>query len=802
MSKKSKAANKKQKGTVTKPEQASRSLSTEQRRRLRIGAIAIAIFVILSGAGVILYRHYQESHYYAFGAFKGYNVLLITIDTLRADHLPVYGYKHIKTPNLDHLAHDSLIFDRAISHVPLTLPSHTSILTGLLPIAHGVRDNSGYFLDKKVTTLAEVLKSKGYNTAAFVSAFVLDSEWQLNQGFDLYFDHFNQFEDISSREIQRSAGQTEPEVEKWLVSNPKQPFFCWVHFYDPHDPYTPPEPYKTEYASNPYDGEIAYVDENVGKLLSKLNDLHLQNNTLIFVTGDHGEAFGEHGEKAHSLFVYEVTLHVPLFIHMPSGMNRRIPGVVGHIDIAPTILEWLGFTPPKEMQGKSLLPMLQGKEQRGRSVYSESIFAQLHYGWSPLTALTTDSYEFIHAPRLELYDLKNDPAEITNLAADKASIAKVMQSQLEDTIRTGLRDASGGPQKMDVDAEEKLRALGYITGTVESTAESLKIDPKDKVDEVVLLNRAYDALARKQETEALGYLNTVIAQDPNIVEARFARGVAYNHLQRHAEAIQELQAALRMSPNHTGSLYTLANVYEFTGDYQNAEKYYLRVLELEPNHRYAKMKLSFVYRMMHQPEKSLYYLNQLVNFYTTALSTTSESKNRSSLFSALSEVYFAAGNFTQAESALREALQLTPDSAKLHDDLAQIYEQRSDIPNAIAQYEKEVELDSSNYETYSNLGLLYAKTHNFEKGAYCFEQSLHLRPADPRASFWLAEMYMALNRNYEQALQLTQTTLAQQPNFKEAYTLLSYIYNKLGRQEEAREAERQAQALPPDKEGS
>lgn len=290
------------------------------------GAALSILGLVLAGAFALAYLRSDRfsAPHYASGSLAGYNVLLITLDTTRADHLPVYGYRNVKTPGLDRLAATSFIFEDAIAHVPLTLPSHASILTGQLPIGHGVRDNEGFLVDPKVETLASILKKNGYATAAFVSAFVLDARWGLDQGFDFYFDQFNQYREVNRDDIQRRAEQTALEVETWLPANKNRRFFCWVHFYDPHDPYDPPEPYASTYAQNRYDGEIAYMDQSVGKLLAKLDELGVSDRTLVIVTGDHGEGLGEHDELTHGMFLYSTTQHVPLLIRVPGGDRKSV----------------------------------------------------------------------------------------------------------------------------------------------------------------------------------------------------------------------------------------------------------------------------------------------------------------------------------------------------------------------------------------------------------------------------------------------------------------------------------------------
>lgn len=750
--------------------------------------------VVLVGVALQFSRsHGFRSANYSFSAYKDYNLLLITIDTLRADHLPVYGYTKVNTPNLDQLAQGSLIFERAIAHAPLTLPSHTSIMTGLLPIAHGVRNNGGYFLDPKIITLAEILKSKGYATAAFVSAFALDSYWQLDHGFDLYFDNFNQFEDISSRQIQRPAGETEVEVEHWLPGIRNKRFFCWVHFYDPHDPYTPPEPYKTEYSNFPYDGEIAYTDEVIGKLFAKLEELHLKDRTLIVVTGDHGESLGQHQELTHGLFIYDATLHVPLLIHLPGDrQQRRIQGIARHIDIAPTLLQWMGIQPPVKMQGRSLIPLIQGKEKQKRIAYSESIYAKNAYGWSPLKGITTEEYKFIDAPKSELYDEKSDPRETRNLIEEKPSIAKALRSQLDEIIDSQSSESAKGPQKMDPETEEKLRALGYIGATTEGTAEGAKIDPKDKIQLVINSNLAFTALVENQNKRALELLNPVLQEEPDMVEALYGRGAAYYHLQEYDKAIKDLLKTLSIRPDHTGALYTLGCVYETTDDLKQAEYYFKKVLQYEENHRYAKMKLGLVYRLLNEPGKAKPLFDQLIDFYTKALETTTGDKTRSLLLSALADIYVTAGNLAEAEKNLKAAIALDPRTPGLHFDLAEVYDARNELLNAVAEYEKETELEPYNFDAYTNLGLVYYKLQRFDKAAMCFQKVLEIQPRNPRASLLLAETYVVSQGNLEDALQLAKSALEQRPDYKKGYILLSTIYAKLGRQKEAVQAKRQA----------
>ncbi|MCI0444757.1 sulfatase-like hydrolase/transferase, partial [bacterium] len=455
--------------------------------------LLLLLLIIFMIAMVFLWKSQKETSP-GFGDFQNYNLLLVTIDTLRADHLPVYGYSKIHTPNLDRLANESFVFDDVVAQVPMTLPSHTSILTGLLPPAHGVHDNAGFTLDPKVNTLAEILKSKNYKTAAFISAFVLDSQFGLDQGFDLYADNFGLAEaKLDNSHVFRRAEETELEVDTWLRKNSNQKFFLWVHYYDPHDPYDPPQPYKTEYSSSPYDGEIAYTDHVFGKLYDLLDELQLKEKTIVVMTGDHGEGLGEHKEQTHSIFIYNATQHVPLMIKLPEVKPKWIKGVVSLVDILPTVLEWLGVQPDQNIQGRSLIPLIQGKDHSSRVAYSESIFPELHYGFSPLKGISTDQYKFIDAPNPELYDRVNDRAELKNLIKEKPEIRKALHKRLDEILKS-MQKAANQTQKMDPETEEKLRAIGYVGTIVTSTPESLKIDPKDKIDLLEAISQAHQAL--------------------------------------------------------------------------------------------------------------------------------------------------------------------------------------------------------------------------------------------------------------------------------------------------------------------
>lgn len=714
-----------------------------------IGILAGVLLVALVGG--FFWLKARGANSISSGAYQDYNVLLITLDTTRADHLPAYGYTSVKTPNLDRLAEESTVFEDAIAHVPLTLPSHTTMMTGLLPIANGVRDNAGFFVDQKITTLAELLKQKGYSTSAFVSSFVLDSRWQLDQGFDLYFDNFNlaEFKGLNPQEAQRPAEETVAEFSEWIQTHKGGSFFSWVHFYDPHEPYTPPEPYKTEYASSLYDGEIAYMDENIGKVLKKLKDLNLNDNTIIIVVGDHGESLGQHQEITHAMFVYNATQHVPLIVHIPGEHKQRIKEVVRLMDIAPTVADLTNVTFPEAIQGVSLLPMMNAQEKKERFAYSESLYPELHYGWSPVVAITTNQYKFINVPKPELYDRITDPQETKNLIQEKASIAKVLKGELEEMNKKYARSDIGGLQKMDPETEERLRSLGYLSGSVTATEESRKIDPKDKIHLARGIQQSFGATQEKDYARALELIGPVLAEDPNMTDAHFTAAVAYMGLKDYQKAIDEMYKTLALKPDHVMALYNLGHVHEVIGNLKEAESWYQKVLGYEKNHLYATLKLAHIYRELKEPELASTYYRRTIKAYTEFLDSTKNPQSRSALHSTLGEIFFGAGDLENAEKNYLAAIAEVPDRTSLHYNLAQIYEIKGNIPGAIVAYKKETELDPKSFKAFNNLGLIYRQTKQLNEAVECFRKVVELSPTDQRGYILLATTYKMMGRNQE-----------------------------------------------------
>jgi arylsulfatase A-like enzyme/Flp pilus assembly protein TadD len=705
----------------------------------------------------------------------------VTIDTLRADHLPAYGYTGVATPNLDALAAESFVFKDAVSHVPLTMPAHTSIMTGLLPPSHGVPENGSYILDSKVTTLAEILAAKGYATGGFVSSFVLDARWQLNQGFGTYFDNFTvpDFHEGNPGLIQRRGAETEAQAEDWIGNNKGHPFFAWVHFYDPHQPYDPPEPFKRRYAKNLYDGEIAYTDEVMGRLLARLRQWGVLDKTLIVVTSDHGEGLGDHGEKTHGVFVYDTTLHIPLFVRLPRGKHADVTGVVRHVDIAPTLLDWLGLAAPEPMQGRSLIPLLEGKEQQPRVAYSETQYSSLHYGWSPLFSVTTARYKYIQAPRPELYDRTADPRETRNLAAERPELARLLKDDLDGALREATRTATAQQVPIDAETEEKLRALGYL-GTAGGESDKFRnVDPKDKIALHDSLSDASMALLDHKDAEALAYIDPVIAQDPEMIEARYVAGVASLRLRQTDRAIAEFNKVLEARPDNSRALYNLGTLYQTIGRSKDAEQCFLRVLKLDPKHMPTLVHLANLYRQSKETDKARQRFLEAAALYDEMLKTTTLPARRSEILAKLAEVSFKGGQVDRALESLKQAIKLTPDKPTLHYNLALVYEEKHDLAGAIDAYQKEAELAPQNFRAQRALGVALRDSGRVDEALKAFQRALSAAPQDPETFYRVAETYYLSNRNLQEARRLASQAVTLAPTFHEARELLSQIERRL-----------------------
>lgn len=624
------------------------------------------------------------------------DVLLVTIDTLRADYVGCYGSRKVSTPHLDALAREGTRFTRAVSEVPLTLPAHSSLLTGLYPLATGVRDNLGYVLSDRHLTLAEILKKEGYRTGAFVGAFVLDAKWGLAQGFDHYDDRLAPPSGDASRAspaVERRAEEVGRAAREWIRSQSRpEPFFCWIHLFDPHDPYEPPEPFRAQYRTDPYAGEVAYADHVLGQILDFLRELGRYENTLIVVAGDHGEALGEHGEQTHGYFLYDSTLLVPLIIRpplparFPAPLQPQVDRTVQLVDVLPTLLQILELRPPGPVQGKGLLGAMLGKGAGEEPVaYSETYYPN-EFGWSELRALRTGRYKYILAPRPELYDLLSDPEEQENLAGREAALANQFKSQLlELESRYGSRELDS-EARVELSAEEleRFRSLGYIGGPRRGrpSREPTLPDPKDKIGQYSLLSQAMTLIARRQFAAALPLLDRLRKKEPELAAVRSTLGQSYLQLGRYREAREILEPAVQAEPERIYPRLYLAEACFHLKDFSSAEAHFQKLVQQDPLLFQAFHYLGLIYSDQGKTDQAIQAFSRAVGI-----------RQDVHAYAMLGYLYTKKNDPREAARALEKTVELDPKNALAHLYLANAYFLLGDQGKAQQAYRRAISLD-------------------------------------------------------------------------------------------------------------
>lgn len=652
------------------------------------------------------------------------NLLIITVDTLRADHVGIYGHKKIKTPNIDNSGKEGVLFSQAYCHVPLTLPSHCSLFTGTLPIFHGVRDN-GYRLPSFNVTLADILKKKGYKTAAFVGAFPLDSRFGLDKGFDVYDDLYgskNVVRDLSF--IERRAEEVNKKVFEWLAKNKSSQFFIWVHYFDPHAPYDPPPPFKNEYNGREYDGEIAYTDYIIGKLLEKLNDLKLSEKTLIILTSDHGEGLGEHNENTHGIFVYDSTLRVPLIFSNPKILpkNTVVSDQVGLIDVMPTLLDLMGFPQSPNIQGKSFKSLIfKEKSLPNNYCYIESVAAMLDRNWAPLQGIRTEEWKYIDAPIPELYDLKNDPKEENNIREESPEIVQHLRKRLQDTIKNNSSPLSSHVFKTEKDKEtrEKLMSLGYITGrTIRS--ETGRPDPKSMIEVDNLFNEAIIASETgKLEVASLLY-KEVLQKQPNFIIGYEYAAYNYYKMGKLDEAVDLLEKAVLLKLINNSLLARLGLYYQEAGKLDKSLEILESLVKEDKNYAEAHNYLGVTHYKRAQLEKA-------IDSFKKALTLDSD---YALAMNNLGNCYLAIKKYDLAENEYKKAISVDDHLASAHNGLGVTYYREGLVKEAIISWEKSLELDPQQTDTLYNLGRVHLRLGHKQKALHFFE--LFIQTASPQ----------------------------------------------------------------------
>jgi arylsulfatase A-like enzyme/Flp pilus assembly protein TadD len=609
------------------------------------------------------------------------NVILITVDTARADRMGFLGSKLGLTPNLDALARDSFVFTRAYSQVPLTAPSHATILTGTYPQFHQVNDFQVQ-LAQDLPFAPALLRDHGYHTAAFVGAMILDPKAGFARGFDRGFDTydagFHQAHPGEDRysSTERRGGDVVDHALAWLKEHPKGPFFVWVHLYDAHDPYDPPEPYKSKYASAPYNGEIAYADFAVGKFLDELRARGLYDGAVIAAMADHGEALGEHGEDTHGFFLYDETIHVPLVIKLPgagpresASASERIDSRVELVDVLPTILQAVGISIPNQVQGDSLLGLMRpAPETRpDRPAYAESDYGERTYGWSSLRALRTGKYLYIKAPRPELYDQSADPSAAHDLSTTSIAVANTLAAQLE-ALRQKTESSRERPKSIvDPEAQQKLAALGYVADSGSAPkpgAKGLGADPKDKIEIANLIHKTYLLIDEQRCQDAVPLLQQFIAKDSEIPLAYAQLGQCLVSLKQFPQAVPVLRKAIELRPDMTLPRFQLSvallEAKDIAAAVPELEMVVARVPHWEEAHLYLEMAYAQTDRLQDSIKECRKVLEVDPDHYGTNL--------------LLGRVLTLTGKPAAALPKLKKAASLDPKAREPHMFLAEAYE--------------------------------------------------------------------------------------------------------------------------------
>lgn len=716
------------------------------------------------------------------------NLLLVSIDTLRADRLGCYGYAAAQTPVLDALAGRGVRFAEATTVAPLTLPAHASLLTGTFPAYHGVRDNGGFYLGDDQQTLAETLKARGYRTGGFAAAFVLDRRWGVGQGFDTYFDDF----DLSRYDMsvgldaaQRPGREVVDHALAWLGTG-GGPFFAWVHLYEPHSPYTPPEPYRSRFPSTmegAYDGEVATADTEVGRLLAYLDAHGALANTIVIVVGDHGESLGEHREQQHGFFVYDASAQIPLIVAGPGLQSRVVRSQVRIVDVMPTALELLGVQAPATVQGASLVPLARG-ERRTLPALVETWYPRYHYGWSELRALRDGRYKFIAAPRPELYDTDADPGENHDLSSANPRLAEAMADALR-RLEAHVAGAAApqAPRTVDAAVEERLRALGYVGSSVSRTVLETRPrgDPKDKIELYNLLKLAGQDSVSGRIDDGIAKVRRVLAADPEVIEAYTMLGNMHAKAGRREEAIDAYRRALAVDAEHEGATWSLALAYKNAGRLAEAEGGFERVLQLDARSAKAMWQLADIWMRRGEFARAQRMLQQAL----------AHDVDRAPFLVKLGESHIEQRQYDQARDALLEAVRVKPTQPMAHYDLGLVHEARGEWDEAASAYRREIEISPKLYQPQFNLAKLLARGGRHAEAVVHFRQAVALDPSFAEGRLYLAKSLLDTG-DLSGAEAEARRGLAAGPEASAValgHYVLADVYSRLGRpRDAAREA--------------
>ncbi len=657
------------------------------------------------------------------GEDKEKNVLLISIDTIRPDRLSCYSPKYVETPHIDALAAKGVLFEHAFAHTPTTLPSHTNIMVGATPPYHGIHENSNYALSAAFLTLAELLKENGYSTGAFIAAFPLDSRFGLSQGFDVYDESYPSITSSTFHFQERNADQVIEAAIEW-VEDQKSRWFSFVHIWDPHAPYHPPDPFREKFMDDPYSGEVAYVDSALKKLFDYMESKGFMEDTLIVLTGDHGESLGEHGESTHGYFAYNSTLWIPLILVGPGIIPGRANDYVGHIDLFPTICDFLGIEKPPHLQGVSLLPLMKGKKLEKRAIYFESLVAYYSRGWAPLRGYIEEGRKYIQSPLPEYYDLKHDFYEQNDLVQkiDVKTHKQKMQELLEELTFQGKIQ---NPQVFNRETRERLRSLGYVSSPEVRTGETSRLE--DDLKTLLPFQQKKDAATLMIESnkvdEAIDLLKDIIQKRKDFADAYTDLSRIYESQGLEQDALAILEKGHANNPENYGIIVSYGILLVKLGQLNRGLEFLRRALEKVDTDPDVWTQLGIAYTAKRDYQTALVHFEKALSLdRTDAL-----------IYNNMGFLYFSIFLQTgkkedndQALECFQKAIAIDPQLPSSYNGLGGAYKAQEKADKAIEAWEKSLELDPDFGYALYNLGVAYFQMGDKEKALKHFERYLFL----------------------------------------------------------------------------
>jgi len=703
-------------------------------RRMWIVACAILVLV---GAGAL--RWYWKS--------PRPNIILVTFDTTRADHLGAYGYEQGLTTAFDDFAKRGVLFEQAYAPAPITLPSHTTMLTGLYPPEHGLRVNGAGALASEIPLLPEILQEHGYQTGAFIAAApVLGAQFGLNRGFDTYNDDpAKMLSRTRSYGVARRDGEEVVDLAlEWLGLRTPDPFFCWIHLYDAHGPYDPfTEVYQDRFADNPYDAGVAWQVQQFDRVNAFLKENGLESNTLVVVAGDHGEGLDDHGEYEHGMLVYNTTVHVPFAFAGPQFVKpgTRVGSNVSLVDIMPTLLDVLQIPAPKHMSGRSLLPALKGESIESQDCYAESEMPYYMNRWCPPRTVISDQWKYIQSTRPELYNLEEDPDELNNLVDTVGEEAQRLQTLLTNMLESFQRTQAGEVELSEQDVAN-LRSLGYVAGGTSSeedavvTTDQSLIDVKDMVPYVSKFEEAKHIVSEGKQAEAMVLLQEIADATQDYPESDLRLGDLLTEAGRHDEAVTVYRSVLARRPDFVSAYFKLGSVLASQGQFEQVEANFREFIKSNPDDPAGHLELANVLGRLQKYDEAISEFRETLRL---APDMVAANVFFGHLLARLQRPKEAVGY-------LEKAIEVDPRNVAAHENLMMVLAQTGQPAKGIQIGKRAISLNPKSFETRFNLGLMLVQNRQYADGILQLREAQKIRPDDPRPTQQIRQIEAALRK--------------------------------------------------------